>query len=39
MSTILRTVGIDISKDWLDAFAAPRGEHPGSQTTGPASVG
>ena len=23
MSTILRTVGIDISKDWLDAFAAP----------------
>ena len=25
MSTILRTVGIDISKDWLDAFAAPEG--------------
>ena len=25
MSTILRTVGIDISKDWLDAFAAPDG--------------
>ncbi len=26
MSTILRTVGIDISKDWLDAFAAPEGK-------------
>ena len=25
MSSILRTVGIDISKDWLDAFAAPEG--------------
>ena len=25
MSTTLRTVGIDISKDWLDAFAAPEG--------------
>ena len=25
MSNILRTVGIDISKDWLDAFAAPEG--------------
>ena len=25
MSGILRTVGIDISKDWLDAFAAPEG--------------
>ena len=25
MSTILRTVGIDISKDWIDAFAAPEG--------------
>ena len=25
MSTNLRTVGIDISKDWLDAFAAPEG--------------
>ena len=25
MSTIRRTVGIDISKDWLDAFAAPEG--------------
>ena len=25
MSTILRTVGIDISKDWLDVFAAPEG--------------
>ena len=25
MSTILRTVGIDISKDWLDAFTAPEG--------------
>ena len=25
MSAILRTVGIDISKDWLDAFAAPEG--------------
>ena len=26
MSTILRTIGIDISKDWLDAFAAPEGK-------------
>ena len=25
MRSILRTVGIDISKDWLDAFAAPEG--------------
>ena len=25
MNSILRTVGIDISKDWLDAFAAPEG--------------
>ena len=25
MSGILRTVGIDISKDWLNAFAAPEG--------------
>ena len=25
MSTIPRTVGIDISKDWLDAFTAPEG--------------
>ena len=25
MSSILRTVGIDISKDWLEAFAAPEG--------------
>ena len=25
MSGILRTVGIDISKDWLEAFAAPEG--------------
>ena len=25
MSSILRTVGIDISKDWLDAVAAPEG--------------
>ena len=25
MSSILRTIGIDISKDWLDAFAAPEG--------------
>ena len=25
MSTNRRTVGIDISKDWLDAFAAPEG--------------
>ena len=25
MSTIFRTVGIDIFKDWLDAFAAPEG--------------
>ena len=25
MISILRTVGIDISKDWLDAFAAPEG--------------
>ena len=25
MSGTLRTVGIDISKDWLDAFAAPEG--------------
>ncbi len=25
MTTILRTVGIDISKDWLDAFATPEG--------------
>ncbi len=25
MSSILRTVGIDISKDWLDVFAAPEG--------------
>ena len=24
MSTIPRTVGIDISKDWLDAFAVDR---------------
>ena len=23
--SILRTIGIDISKDWLDAFAAPEG--------------
>ncbi|MCY3810053.1 MAG: IS110 family transposase [Gemmatimonadetes bacterium] len=26
MSTILRTIGIDVSRDWLDAFAAPEGE-------------
>ncbi len=25
MSSILRIVGIDISKDWLDNFAAPEG--------------
>ena len=25
MSSIFRTIGIDISKDWLDAFAAPEG--------------
>ena len=25
MSSILRTIGIDISKDWLDAFASPEG--------------
>ena len=25
MNSILRTIGIDISKDWLDAFAAPEG--------------
>ena len=25
MSTILRTVGIDISKDWIDASATPEG--------------
>ncbi len=23
--SILRTIGIDISKDWLDVFAAPEG--------------
>ena len=37
MSSTLRTVGIDISKDWLDAFAAPEGERRGSRTTAPAS--
>ncbi len=25
MSSILGTIGIDISKDWLDVFAAPEG--------------